>query len=239
MGVGTGEKAGLVATSLDTNAPLARPKAVLIDVNRQMLLTAVRRLKPDQIRPCRLDMLALRGDFEQLPHLSRHPGLQRSFVRSPGRRAVYLLLGNTFGNIDERAMLRSLRAVARRGDLVIFSQEFLETDAGRNPDEAILARYQSADMRALFAAPFAYLDAKQIPLHIRITRGYPRYSVLRRTRTVVACKVIGGRRIESIHSNRYDEEEFGKLLRRSGFEPIMRVPSPQNPFYKYVVARRG
>lgn len=102
----------------------------LLDISHVLLYSAYR-FAFDTLAPRRIPVAAIHGNFNDIsknPMLYMHP-------RSVRRLRVFLLMGYTFGNInDEPWLFRDLAACAQSGDLAVIDCQLVRAPADRKDE---------------------------------------------------------------------------------------------------------
>jgi transcriptional regulator with XRE-family HTH domain len=104
----------------------------LLDISQPLLSRAHRNAKDKLEQNKRVVVVAMQGNFHQLPYFEQ-------IFYSPSRRnRVFTMVGGTFGNLeDEIRFLTSALSIARKGDLLVF--DFLLAHAQADDEANIRA----------------------------------------------------------------------------------------------------
>lgn len=172
----------------------------LLDISHVLLYSAYR-VAFDTLAPRRIPVAAIHGNFNDIsknPMLYMHP-------RSVRRLRVFLLMGYTFGNInDEPWLFRDLAACAQSGDLAVIDCQLVRASADQ-PDKI---RELDPPIRA--KKPFeSYNDFLSGPMrrHCRGLRG-----IQLRTELSTHCPVPGSYALENWAAVEKDDEPTRQFL---------------------------
>lgn len=150
LGAGTGQRESQICGWLADKLELERLFAVVLDVSSELLGVSLQRFNnlPSNVRP----MFAVL-DFESGSGLGHLQSLRNTWGEHP---ALFLLLGNTLGNLDEITFLKRMAEVMRPDDLML-CEMLLTTDTeqrGRyEPTEDDRAKFIIDPLRALGLNP--------------------------------------------------------------------------------------
>lgn len=123
LGTGAGYKAIELIESFDKNYHGNELNLVLVDSSNNMLDIALRNTTKNlKNLKFKVNVDGLRTDFLML-HESNN-----LFHHSDKKRSVFMLLGGTFGNIDEEKFISALNQVCQKGDLFILTAFLLKDD---------------------------------------------------------------------------------------------------------------
>jgi hypothetical protein len=186
----------------------------------------------------RFEVLSAQARFVQLGDVLTAPAV-RGFSGREGRR-LFLLLGNTFGNIHEPTFFHAMRQATVAGDLVVLSLELGVVNGERNAPEQILRHYQTSRATdALLARPLRFLDGPKTPLQFTAARDDARFSTFPDTFTVYARAFVDGREIVTAYSNRLNLDVLIAQFARQGFVFEGDHHLTSSKFYRYLVFRKA
>lgn len=185
----------------------------------------------------RLAVLSARASFDQLPAAdSRFKLLSGRLKAGP---TIMLILGNTFGNLNEDRLFASINRVLLPGDLLILSLEFASATGRQNAMDEVLGHYrESPTIRSLFSRSLTYLDGKIGPLAIDLATDDRRFSSQRGTKTVYAHANVDGKDVVTVYSNRYDLDALAQSVESRGYEHLHARHIMASEFFRYLVFRK-
>jgi len=213
LGVGTGDKDNwLVRKACQANDSV---ELTLVDSSFPMLELTFEQLDDDVNRFSRIH--AVKGDFYNLREAI---GQYLDSDRRETTRNVFLMLGGTFGNLDEESFLRELRRVTSPSDVVVVAVECFENQA--DIERLLMAIYNTAEVKSLGSLSIRHIEPGLSELEIvndmsvRIVGGLNRSSVP----GSVSAELVwdqSGDGIRVAKMSRYRRGELLKFIERLGF----------------------
>jgi hypothetical protein len=225
---------------LNANEPQAR--AILTDISEPMLRMAYRTVVAyKRRRPQVRSVIPVGINFaENLRGLRRAGRLHPELRLEP--RTLFLLLGCTFANDNELALLHSLRSALLPGDILVLGVEFHRTGDGHEKRSSrFLLPYKAPSFKAYWDDHFKRLkrDRRNYAKLLRMSvEDSGERSTIPNTLSVTGRLLDHGLNETFMISNRYDEREFIDYVSSFSFTHIFSQASPLNPFYKHVVFER-
>ncbi len=150
LGAGTGQRESQICGWLADKLELERLFAVVLDVSSELLGVSLQRFNhlPNNIRP-----LFAVLDFESSAGLGHLQSLRNTWGEHP---ALFLLLGNTLGNLDEVTFLKRMAEVMRPDDLLLCEMlltTVTEKEGNYEPTKDDRAKFIIDPLRALGINP--------------------------------------------------------------------------------------
>ncbi|CAG0956931.1 hypothetical protein PHYC_00517 [Phycisphaerales bacterium] len=225
-------------------------RMLLVDINPYMIAQSqdglglfIRDL-PDRGR---LWIQALEDDLLQLDHPDP---VRKSLLERP-KGAVFVITGNTIGNLSERRFFTALSGIAKKGDLLVVGcgimdnisvNELQSEDSSKYTDHTILS----------FVRPGVEYAIRQNHLRQSLDHAL-KHSVRAEVRPGTqgglsdvpgSCSVVLTLKADEgdivlLRSARYPSKNLTAFAARHGWEPICVVPSPMDKQYAQFAFRFG
>jgi uncharacterized SAM-dependent methyltransferase len=232
LGIGNGEKDKLILTQLTKHHPM---RYHAIDISLDMMKTGLKALGGIPV-----EKNAYIGDFR---HLEKIAPLIR---KQTGSGNLYSILGNTFGNLDQKPLLTLLGKSMDRNDYLLMAVQMLETKEILNMGE-ILTAYSTSVWRDLSFGAMRRTGLRKsdgiIEMEFAPDKTFPQFHVVEYFYTFKKDKTITylgerlsfkkGERIPIYFSYKYDEKNLNAMLDDYGFKIVRSFFAPGR---KYLLA---
>jgi hypothetical protein len=239
LGVGGAEKLCIALQSLQTSKSPKIPVVIYADISKSMLRYAYNNINSMEFSTTANQLIPVRLDFvDHFDNLYSSPRLYGCFPSS--RNTIFFMLGCTFGNFREAALITRLGDSLRAGDVLIVGVELHELSDGRQQAASdFLKLYNSRGIRM-----FGDVVAKSMldpnidytnSIEARIETTSP-HSDIPKTWSILS-EVITQPATQLLMSNRYHEGEFIRFFEAARFTHLYSIAATRNPFYKHFVFR--
>lgn len=236
LGVGAGSKDLEIIKSFAQIAPDRRVRFVIVDTSWPMLEETIKGIRTNfprrnrlfKVQPCKADFLNLAA--------------YRHEIRGE-KSSAFFILGNTFGNVPEATLMRSIQRATQPADLLVIGAEFLDIDTKESTIDEMIQHYDTADLRELATTPIRLrrhdINLETLRRTVRFRPSRPaEFSDLKGSIAVVISIEWKGDELIVAYSNRYADAQFVPFIEDFGFIHKKTFPSPSNPNYRHVVFER-
>ena len=236
LGAGTAIKARRVVDDFLSHTSRGKLHIAVVDTSLYMLDAAASNFLPlVREHPDRLTYDGYCADFCDLR------GIAKEIRGEEG--AIYLLLGSTFANTQERQLLKSLQRQTNPGDLFIVGVEFFDLSVEGSELERMLVQFKDDNLAALGLSAVRLLPKMHnltgITSEVKPTVSAPgEFSDLLDVRAIKIELRFGGKEILVAFSNRYKDDTFQAFIESYGFSYLAEEVSPLNPRYKLKIFQR-
>lgn len=220
FGPGTGTKTNAWLNHVSTAALL--PVLLLVDISKPMLRlasSAINRAWPD------IEMGTLRIEFEKLSQC-------RALLpqTAPFGRALFLMLGQSIGNVGLKSTVKIMRQNALAGDIVVVELDLARTrDGDRNNPVATCELYDNEEIREMCERAVS-----MVPCGGEILRPRPQFNE-DGSFAVLRHHWDGKCEREVFRSTRYREGNVIWQFREAGFDLLISARARERWTYKNLV----
>ncbi len=230
-GPGTGEKTAMWLLEIMERGH--RPNVALVDISKSMVHAACRPVVALAEKRGPFAVAAVRAEFNQLTDFR---SLLPIRYANNCETAVYLLLGQTFGNLPPGDAVGFFERNMRMGDLAVIGLEFSRTLDGTRCDlEKTRSYYNSSETQSIWKRAASVVTTGGIILPPEIVRKLGEDSF-----SVVGFHLDDKTKIktEVFRSTRYTEAQVRRMFADAGFELIASALAPRHPTYRLLVFRK-
>lgn len=170
-------------------------------------------------------------------------------IRPMGKRVAWLIPGNTFGNMNEREFLKSIKRKGNDGDLLVIGTEIVDPSRLASSIRQSAHHYDIPEVRdfvspALMAVWHELKTAKSIEDLEKLIKPVPRFgddnehSVVPGAVTIELCLTLEGQLpLALLTSTKYDPMKLVDFVERRGFKNEAIIDSNMSRQYKQFVFR--